>query len=240
MENKEIFSLVDAHGSWSMSDFQARYFVVNSQVTNYRRVRQALLEIETRLAAKKQIERNVRKTEIQKKIVLRTIENESDDLQKEMLSTDIDQCDYDLVVYEKKYKVVLEELDQFAKIIKDIVPDTESLEAYTKHNEEEERNYWIARMAKQATMDLITIGRIGQGNLDSIAMMSLKDQAETIKAALTYNTLLNKGIHSLEKEVQEELAFSPDTIRYIDQIVDTQLKGTLSNEIQPTIKPETI
>ena len=66
MTNNEIYDLVESHGSWSMSDFQSRYFVVNSQVTNYRRVRQALLEIETRIAAKKQIERNVKKTEIQK------------------------------------------------------------------------------------------------------------------------------------------------------------------------------
>ena len=42
MDNDEIFELVETHGGWSMSDFQSRYFVVNSQVTNYRRVRQAL------------------------------------------------------------------------------------------------------------------------------------------------------------------------------------------------------
>ena len=69
MENNEIFEMVESHGSWGMSDFQSRYFVVNSQVTNYRRVRQALLEIETRIAAKKQIERNRKKTEVQKQIL---------------------------------------------------------------------------------------------------------------------------------------------------------------------------
>ena len=223
MENNEIFEMVESHGSWGMSDFQSRYFVVNSQVTNYRRVRQALLEIETRIAAKKQIERNRRKTEVQKQILQRDYANESDELQRELISVDIEQCDYDLSVYEKKYRVCLEELQKFAQIVKDIVPDVTTLETFKEHNEVEERNYWIARMAKQATMDLMTIGRIGSGNLDSIAMMPIEDQQETIKAALKYNGLLTKGIGAIEKTAIEELALLPG-MKYIDEIVKDQLK----------------
>jgi hypothetical protein len=52
MEKQDVIKLAEGHGGWSMSDFQSRYFVVNSQATDYRRVRQALLEIETRIAAK--------------------------------------------------------------------------------------------------------------------------------------------------------------------------------------------
>lgn len=224
MQNNEIFELVESHGSWGMSDFQSRYFVVNSQVTNYRRVRQALLEIETRIAAKKQIERSRKKTEIQKQILLRDYANEIDELKRQLILVDIEQCDYDMSVYDKKYRVCLEELEKFACVVKDIVPDIETLESYKEHNEIEERNYWIARMAKQATMDLMTIGRIGSGNLDSIAMMPLEDQQETIKAALKYNTLLNKGIQVIEKQAQEELAKLPSGMNYIDEIVNNQLK----------------
>ena len=154
MENNDIFEMVESHGSWGMSDFQSRYFVVNSQVTNYRRVRQALLEIETRIAAKKQIERSRRKTEVQKQIFERDYHSEQDELKRELILVDIEQCDYDLSVYDKKYRVCLEELQKFAQIVKDIVPDVTTLETYKEHNEVEERNYWIARMAKQATMDL--------------------------------------------------------------------------------------
>mgnify|MGYP003345725538 FL=1 len=78
-------------------------------------------------------------------------------------------------------------------------------------------------MAKQATMDLMTIGRIGSGNLDSIAMMPIQDQQETIKAALKYNGLLNKGITAIEKTAMEEIAMLPN-MKYIDEIVMDQLK----------------
>jgi hypothetical protein len=231
MENSQIFELAENHGSWAVSDFQSRYFVVNSQVTDYRRVRQALLEIETRIAAKKQIERNVRKTETQKKIHVRDLTLETDSLKKELIQLDIDQCDYDLSVYQKKYRICLEELDQFAKIVKDLVPDFTTLETYKQQNDEEERNYWVTRLAKQATMDLITIGRIGQGNLDSIAMMPLTDQQETIKAALKYNALLGAVIAKTEKLALEELNSVAIENKFIDQVVKQQF-ALENNKVQ--------
>jgi len=224
MDNDDIFSMIESHGSWGMSDFQSRYFVVNSQVTNYRRVRQAILEIETRIAAKKQIERNVKKTEIEKKICERNLLTEEDDLQKELIEVDIDQLNYDLSVYEKKYRVVLDELNTFAEIIKDIVPDLETMEKYKANNEIEERNYWIARLGKQAAMDLLTIGRVGQGNMDSIAMMPIDDQKATIKAAIKYNKTLSEGIEYLEQESIKELSLNKVGINYIDEIIRDQLK----------------
>ena len=224
MNNDEIFSIIESNGSWGMSDFQSRYFVVNSQVTNYRRVRQAILEIETRIGAKKQIERNVKKTEIEKKICERNLLTEEDDLQKQLIEVDIEQLNYDLSVYEKKYSVVLDELNTFAEIIKDIVPDLETMEKYKANNEIEERNYWIARLGKQAAMDLLTIGRVGQGNMDSIAMMPIDDQKATIKAAIKYNKTLSEGIEYLEQESIKELSLNKVGISYIDDMISDQLK----------------
>ena len=78
-------------------------------------------------------------------------------------------------------------------------------------------------------MDIMTIGRIGSGNLDSIAMMPIEDQTETIKAALKYNALLTKGISAIEKSAVEELSLLPG-MKYIDEIVNDQLK--LESKIQ--------
>jgi hypothetical protein len=222
MDSNEIYTLVEQNGSPSMSDFQGRYFVVNSQVTNHRRVQQALIEIETRIAAKKQVERNMKRTSVEKKIKERELAYEKDELVKELILLDIDQLNYDLSVYEKKLIACLNELEMFSNVVKDIAPDMETLKAFCQPNEEEEQQYWITRMAKQAAMDLISTGRIGQGNLDSIAMMPLGDQQETIKAALKYNGMLNRGIAALERTAQEELALLPSNLKYIDDIVNDQ------------------
>ena len=201
MEKKDVLQLAEKHGSWSMSDFQSRYFVVNSQVTDYRRVRQALLEIETRIAAKKQITRDAKRSEVQMQIKQRDLAAETRDLEKELILLDIDQLQYDISVYEKKLRVVEEELDEFAKLVLEIVPNTVELETYTQHNEELEREYWIYRMAKQASVDMVTTGRIGAGNLDSIAMMAPEDQALTIGSALVNSKKLTGGINRIEEAI---------------------------------------
>lgn len=201
MDKKEVLQLAESHGGWSMSDFQSRYFVVNSQVTDYRRVRQALLEIETRIAAKKQIVRDCKKSEVQMLIKQRDLEAETRDLERELILLDIDQLQYDISVYTKKLRIVEEELDAFAKLVIEIVPTVADLETYKEHNEELEREYWIYRMAKQASVDMVTTGRIGAGNLDSIAMMSPNDQALTIGSALLNSKKLTSGINKLEEAI---------------------------------------
>lgn len=201
MEKQDVLKVAETHGGWSMSDFQSRYFVVNSQVTDYRRVRQALLEIETRIAAKKQIIRDSKRSEVKLKIKERELAAETGDLEKELILLDIDQLQYDISVYTKKLRVVEEELDEFAKLVLEIVPTVEDLETYKQHNEELEREYWIYRMAKQACVDMVTTGRIGAGNLDSIAMMSPQDQAFTIGSALVSSKKLTGGIHKIEEAI---------------------------------------
>jgi len=201
MEKNDVLRLVEEHGTWSMSDFQSRYFVVNSQVTDYRRVRQALLEIETRIAAKKQIIRDCARSEITLQIQERELQTETRELEKELIKLDIDQSEYDISVYRKRLRVTEEELEAFTKLVLEIVPSLPELEKYKEHDEELEREYWIQRMGKQATVDMVTTGRIGAGNLDSIAMMSPEDQALTIGTALASSKKLTAGIHKIEQAI---------------------------------------
>ena len=201
MEKKDVLRIAEEQGGWSMSDFQSRYFVVNSQDTDYRKVRQALLEIETRIAARKQIDRDNKRTEINLKIKQRDLQSETRELEKELVLIDIDQLEYDLSVYKSKVRVVAEEIEEFSKLVLEIVSSVEELETYKQHNEELEREYWIHRMAKQAGVDMVTTGRIGAGNLDSIAMMSPEDQALTIGSALISSKKLTAGINAIEEAV---------------------------------------
>jgi hypothetical protein len=228
MDKKDVLQIAEAQGGWSMSDFQSRYFVVNSQVTDYRRVRQALLEIETRLAAKKQIIRDCKRSEVQLKIKERDHALESKDLEKELILLDIDQLQYDISVYTKKLRIVEEELDQFAKLIIEIVPNFTELEKYKVHNDELEREYWIYRMAKQASVDMVTTGRIGAGNLDSIAMMAPEDQALTIGSALLNSKKLTAGINRIEEAINTNNNLLGSN--FLGLFAESELLGLKANE----------
>lgn len=226
MNDDDILKFVDeCENSLGMSDFQSRYFVVNSQVTNYRRVRQALIELDTRIGMKKQIERNRQTRIIEKKILERDILNESDDLKQELLKVELQQAEWDIHMYDKKERMCQNEISLFTQMIRDAVPSMEALQEYKNHNELEEKNYWVTRMAKQAAMDLNTIGRISQGNMDSILMMPLEEATQTISLAIKYNGALAKGIDAIGHEAMEQLGMSDDrAISYIDQFANDQLK----------------
>ena len=60
-------------------------------------------------------------------------------------------------------------------------------------------------MGKQAAMDVYTTGKIGTGNLDSIAMMREDDQFATLNVAMQYSGLLSAGIAKIQNELKPHL-----------------------------------
>ena len=71
--------------------------------------------------------------------------------------------------------------------------------------EAEEHKYWIARMAKQASVDLLTTGRIQAGNLDSMLQMSPEDQAAVTDLALTYSTAVNRSVGAIKEAAEDRV-----------------------------------
>ena len=192
------------HMNSNMTDYQCRHFVTDTQLTPWRSVRQALLELETRYHSYVEIKHSLRKAEIQKKMVDRDYEKEEDDLAKELIACEASKLDYDITIWRRKYKQSQQEMDTFLKIIKDFIKDESEISFYTTSNEDEERKYWIARMGKQAAMDIIAYGRIGAGNMDSISLMPEEDQVKTLQIAVRYSHMVQGGLENIQHKLQPE------------------------------------
>jgi len=76
------------------------------------------------------------------------------------------------------------------------------LEHYKDNWEEKEQEYWSQRMAKQAMMDMMTMGKISSGNLESIMGMPLALQNKTIAQAITNAAQMEKGIMGIQHKVR--------------------------------------
>lgn len=189
-----------------MTAFQSRHFVAGSQITPWRQVRQALMELETRYHAYFELQTTLRKVEVQRKMQLRAIEHEKDDLALELLKIDLDKMDYDITIWRRKLRQAEIEIDTFLKIVREHAHDEEDLKYFTEMNEEEERQYWVYRMGKQAALDIIAYGRIGSGNMDSIAMMSYEDQLEVLHKAIQYSGMINANVATIAHEVTEQVS----------------------------------
>jgi len=216
IQENEILDVLNEH-NFGMSEYQLQNFVIKSQVTNYRQVHQSLIELNSRRDSILQTEVDQKRREIKKRKIERDIENVKDDLEKELLKLDLEEIEKDLEFAHKRLSIQKKEYDLFLNTITSQFGSKEELENYV-NNPEEERKYWIARMGKQAAMDLLSSGRISSGNMDAIAMMSEEDQVHTLKVAIQYSGLMGVGINKLQQEM----------VPYLQQLEKT------SDKILPT------
>jgi hypothetical protein len=227
------------HANMGMTEYQCQQFVTNSQLTPYKMVRQALLEIETRYHAYTEIRNSLRKSQIHRKMMTRTIENTPDELEKELLQIDLEKLDYDITIYQRKFAQSESEMKAFIDVVKQYAKTEEELAPYLELNEEEEKKYWVARMGKQAALDILAFGRIGSGNMDSIAMMPSEDQLNTLQLAVQYSGLINAGLHKVSLGVQEQVdQYLEANNTTIPQLLDNVYNAKSLESLQLTAKPK--
>ena len=188
-----------------MTPYQCKHFVADTQLTPWRKCRQALLELETRYHAYIEVKHSLRKAQIQLKMIMRDMENETDDLQKELQACEASKVEYDVTIWKRKYRQSQVEMDSFLKIVKDYIKQEEDIPHFIEMNDKEEAQYWVARMGKQAALDIISYGRISSGNMDSIALMPETDQVEALKIAVRYSTMIQGCLDKLNVQLQPEL-----------------------------------
>ena len=142
---KELIDWTDSQ-FFGQTEYQNKYFVVNSQVTPWRQMRQAVMEIQTRLNA-------VQKVTIQYKRTLNDIERtksemaeEENKFYKQDKEYELELLYIDLQVWDNKMRQSKQEIDGLLRIIKeklgkkpDEVYDFEELKETVLNKEIEEK-----------------------------------------------------------------------------------------------------
>lgn len=236
--------------SFAMSDFQMKNFVVRSQLTDYRQIKQVLLELSGRYDVIKQSEIDMEKLIIRRDQIEHKLKDCDDPFDKRLLELDLKAAEKDIAAIKRRRVTQQRDYNFFADIIKDRFKTKEELVKFLE-NPEEERKYWIARMGKQAAMDIIAMGRVGVANMDSIAMMSEDDQVKVLSVAVQYSGLMSVGMQKLQQQFQpylQELSDSSNkiipTFDNIEDNLNVKLLGDLKNDkkilesFQFTNKPE--
>lgn len=185
------------------TDYQNENFVMNSHVTKYRQIRQALLEIENRYHGLRKIRLDIKRDDIKIAKLKRDLESCTDELEAELISVDIEDFESDQEIRKRKLNRQEQEIDCFVKRVQENVENEEDIQRYFDQDPEEERKYWIARMGKQAAMDILSFGRISTGNLDSIAMLPEEEQLQVLSIGFQYSNLLGGQLAKIEGKTRE-------------------------------------
>jgi len=209
-EDAELIKYL-ANETTAYSGTQIESFVVNSEVTDHRKIRQIAIEIRQRMVSLGDNKFQVKKAENRIKKLKRLIEKEEDDLEIELYEEEIQKAKFD-IAYTKQNMLQNEvEITRFLEVLKKINPNGQEdtmhmLEHYKDDWEKKEEEYWSQRIAKQAMMDMMTMGKISSGNLESIMGMPLRLQNKTIAQAITNAAQMEKGIMGIQHKVQGLLA----------------------------------
>lgn len=186
--------------------YQNSSYVVGSAITQHKKVQQALLELEARnhghieLQYKLKLCRNnIKRLEHQLKIELE--KKSKDEFEVERLEIELEKAKYDETLFMRKDVTYQREISEFCDMVRENMDPEKDIEYYQTTSEEEDRKYWIARMAKQSAVDIHTSGRIGSGNLDAIINMPAEDQLVAIKGAVEHSSLLTAGLEKLQYQI---------------------------------------
>ena len=246
-----IEAFVESNMDYGMTHEQIKNFVVNSHVTDKRKLRQVLVEVERRNHDRKKVVLDKKRKEVEIARLKDRLNITEDPYERQLMQFDIEEYELDL----NKFQVSLHQYDNEMAAFMDWINkhwgSLEEVEKAAEYTEEDERKYWIARMGKQAAMDVYTTGKIGTGNLDSIAMMREDDQYATLNVAMQYSGLLSAGISKIQNELRPHLDKlmmdgSSPRIPTMEGIEDNlnlklyeQLTGNEQKSIQSADQPET-
>lgn len=193
--------------SFSLPKFKADNFVGGAQITPYAKLKQWLIELRQREDIVEHLEYLLRKKEIDIELEHEKIEFLTEPLRKELVELSIKDMHIDLRKYQRNLKDAYRERQVFIDLIKEFMESDDVklpngmtlMDVFGNQQLEDkfEKEYWSIRMAKQAMLDMISYGRVGTGNLDSILMMSPEQQKEVMALASSYTVTMDRNITTL-------------------------------------------
>lgn len=186
--------------------YQNQNFVVGTQITPFKKVQQALLELQSRDNTRVELQYRLDKNSIDIKKLNRQLKLATDPLDKEMIEVEIEKAYYDRSIWEQKVTVCKREIANFTGQLEEMVDKSKGIEYYLDTNEEEDKKYWISRMAKQAACDMISFGHVGTGNMDSIMNLPPDDQIQVLSGAVHHSTLIGAGVEKMRQQMSGSVA----------------------------------
>ena len=231
--------------SLGMSKNQILDYVIKSHVTADRQLKQVFLEIENRSHQYEKMLLDEKKGIVR----LRKVKEELEKLKAEgaeqydidLAEIEVEDAMLDMEMWHRRKGQAQYELNVFIEYVKEKGYTKEQLEEAVEWNAEREREYWIARLGKQAALDIRANGRVGIGNMESIAMMKQEDQVGILDVASQYACLMKISMDKIQGKTEkyfQAYAESPDvqvpTFHGVEDNLNIPLLDKIRDELNAT------
>jgi len=221
---------------YAYSQYQMDSYVVNTGITDWRKAKQCLIEIEHRTQAMDDHGWNLKKMEAEIDILKEELAELTSPARQKLKQIEIDEKTEGAARTRRRIAGIKRERDRLIETFRKAVPSKTELDDMTQNVDQKEREYWISRIGKQAAQDMLSYGKIGTGNMESIMQMPHDDQEKIIKGALEFTKKMETGILTLEKEVEQKLIEQLKDQKDIDLI--PKLEDTIEKNAKLLDSPE--
>ena len=207
---------------WANPKFKMRWFVGETQITPFSKLRQWILEVKSREEAIEKLEYDIDKWQIEidrhehhAKIAKDEFDRREHELEARELTRNQIMTRRRLINWYLERQQIIDLITEFLESDEALLPDG-SGRTYmdimdTDEEDYYEAEYWTNRLAKQAATDLLFYGRVGTGNMDAILSMAPEQQTETLTLAMSYGTQLQKISQNIQLEVDQTLSIESKT-----------------------------
>ena len=174
----DVFFDVEKYIENSMSDFQIRNFIINEQITPYKKLKQAVVEIRARLENKAMMEFdqqemliNLEKLQFQEKSMhgSHDFEIKLKQLEIKKLKYLIDRKQHQINVVEKETQTLLQCFESIVKTEFDSTIDITEMIKSKDFRESSETDVWVEKLTRSALADLISTGVLSRGVFEAIS-----------------------------------------------------------------------
>lgn len=189
---------------FSMSEFQIKHFVVGSQHNPFRQFKQILLELEVRTTNLEQMILDMEKNRLEKELAEEKMNKEESPAQKKLYAHEIKKLD---ITHENGLRS-MERTKGEMKFLENILDNFRKeydVKELVDNQDKYEHEYWIKRLAMQSALEILTVGRIGVGNMEALLQMG----PENFKKALVETTKITNSVK--------------EDVKYLDMIGDDEL-----------------
>lgn len=189
---------------FSMSEFQIKHFVVGSQHNPFRQFKQILLELEVRITNLEQMNLDLEKNRLERELAEEKMNKEESPAQKKLYAHEIKKLDIGLENAMRSIERTKGEMKFLENILEEFRQKYDVKEL-VDNQDKYEHEYWIKRLASQSALELLTVGRIGVGNMEALLQMG----PENFKKALVETTRITNSVK--------------EDVKYLDMIGDDEL-----------------
>ncbi len=186
----ELFLKLEPLTNGGMSVFQMQHFVINENITPYRKLRQAVIELRARLEVLAGSQLDFEEAELKKqklieeKEALTGIDQKLKDIEIRRVDLVFNRRGTQLAQYEKEAQFFV---DMITKLTDDVGGFDKAQEILNNPEllNQTEEDYWTKRLARGMYSDFINYGTVGKGTLESIVALPIEQQHKIVNLALT-------------------------------------------------------